>query len=143
MKTIILSTLLIITNLSFSQSDSHFAKFKQFSSENADLTTGEYLVGVFNTNCDHCQDAATGLGEIENNNIPKLYALFYNEIEEIGPKEFSDKTNTNYPYIVIGDDDFWTLLKNSPPIIYHLKDGEVVQFFDGEEISQRIDAEFR
>ena len=124
--------------------DFKFKKFTQFEGAGVvDLAEGEKLLAVFNTNCDHCQETATKLGQYDNHNIPPIYALFYNEIEEIGPKEFSEKTNTNYPYIVVGDDDFWTLLKNSPPIIYHLKDGEVIQYFEGEEIAERINANFQ
>ena len=145
MKSIITSLLLLFINLCFAQTTvtiDNLSKFKEFSSEQVDLTKGEKLLGVFNTNCDHCQETATKLAQFENNNIPPIYALFYNEIEEIGPKEFSDKTNTNYPFIVIGDDDFWDLLKNNPPIIYHLKDGKVIQYFEGKEIADRINAEF-
>ena len=142
MKTILTSILLLIINLAIAQTEFPFAKFTQFSTETVDLTKGEYLVGIFNTNCDHCQDAATGLRKLDNNNVPKMYALFYNEIEEIGPKEFSAKTNTNYPFIVIGDDDFWTLLKNNPPIIYHIKESKIIQWYDGENIAERIDSSF-
>lgn len=143
MKTFIAATLILISSLVFGQTEFPFTKFKQFSTETIDLTKGEYLVGIFNTNCDHCQDVATALGKLGNTNIPKLYALFYNEIEEMGPKEFSEKTNTNYPYIVIDDEDFWTILKNNPPIIYHVKDGKVVQWFDGDGIAEIIDNEFK
>ena len=124
--------------------DFQFKKFTHFEGAGVvDLAEGEKLIGVFNTNCDHCQEAATKLGTYKNENIPPIYALFYNEIEEVGPKEFSAKTNTNYPYIVVGDDDFWNLLKNSPPIIYHLKDGKIIQYFDGEEIAERINETFK
>lgn len=146
MKSIFTATLLLIINLAIAQTTvtiDNLSKVKDFSTQQVDLTKGEKLLGIFNTNCDHCQETASKLQGFNNKNVPSIYALFYNEIEEIGPKEFSKKTNTNYPYIVIGDDDFWTLLKNSPPIIYHLKDGEVIQYFEGEEIAERINTEFQ
>ena len=121
-----------------------FAKFTKFEGHGVvDLAEGEYLVGVFNTNCDHCQETATKLGKLTNNNIPKLFALFYNEIPEVGPKEFGEKTSTDYPYVIIGDDDFWGLLKSSPPIIYHVKDGEIIKYYEGDEIAEEINAQFQ
>jgi len=146
MKTLFTSVLLLIINFGFSQTTvtiDNLSKFKEFSTEKVNIVEGEKLLGIFNTNCDHCQETATKLQEFNNKNIPPIYALFYNEIEEVGPKEFNDKTNTNYPYIIIGDDDFWTLLKNSPPIIYHVKDGKIINYYEGEEIAERINANFQ
>lgn len=122
----------------------YFSKFKTFEGAgDVNLAEGEKLIGVFNTNCDHCQAAATELGKSTNDKIPALYALFYNEIEEIGPKEFGEKTGTNYPYVVIGDDDFWGLLKSSPPVIYYVKDGKIVEWYDGDEAVAKIEEKFK
>ena len=142
MKLITTSILALLTSFTFAQTEFPFGKFTQFSNEKVNLVNGEYLVGIFNTNCDHCQDAAAHLGKLNNPKIPPLYALFYNEIDEVGPNEFNQITKTTYPYIIIGDDDFWTLLKNNPPIIYHIKNGKIIQWFDGDEIAERINASF-
>ncbi|MDP2039109.1 MAG: hypothetical protein Q8L04_17145, partial [Ignavibacteria bacterium] len=45
-----------------------------------DLSSGNKLLAVFNTECDHCQAAAKGLAELKRHgNFPEMYVLFFSE----------------------------------------------------------------
>ena len=59
-----------------------FQKFTQFEhAGRVDLAVGQKTVAIFNLDCEHCQEAATQLAELEraSTNFPKLYVLFYQE----------------------------------------------------------------
>lgn len=97
-----------------------------------DLSQGEVLVAVFNLDCEHCQEAATALGElIREQQLPPIYVLYFQE-GTTTVKVFEGITQTNFPYTFIDTNTFFDLIGASPPRIYFLKQGRVNMFWDQE-----------
>ena len=112
-------------SMSFSQY-THFEKVGR-----VDLSQGEQLVAVFNLDCEHCQDAAKELAALQRKNkaIPSIYVLFFSEGSTL-PKDFDALTNSDFPYQMIGVNTFFDLIGDSPPRLYHLSNGTVVNIWD-------------
>lgn len=123
--------------------DEVVAKFPAFEeTSEIDFTAGEYLVAVLNLSCEHCQEAAQELAELQRNGValPKVVALFF---EEGGTTvvQFNAKTNADFPYQMIGVNTFFDLIGSAPPRVYWIKNGEVTQFWD-EDIADGIKTTF-
>jgi hypothetical protein len=112
-------------SMSFSQY-THFEKVGR-----VDLSQGEQLVAVFNLDCEHCQDAAKELAALQRKNkaTPSIYVLFFSEGSTL-PKDFDALTNSDFPYQMIGVNTFFDLIGDSPPRLYHLSNGTVVNIWD-------------
>ena len=141
-KPALLATGLIIVSMWFllplpNHSEFPFQKFTQFEYEGrVDLASGEKVIAIFNLDCEHCQEAATQLAELEraSKNFPKVYVLFYQE-GSTSVKEFEELTRSAYPNAFIDVNTFFDLIGNSPPRIYHLKSGKVEAIWDENFIS--------
>lgn len=122
--------------------DFQFAKFTRFENEGrVDLSDGEKLVAVFNLECDHCQATSTLLQKMinENKNIPPVYILFFGE-GYTSVEEFFDISKSHFPYRMITQNEFFDLIGNSPPRIYYLKDGEIIEYWDNDFEQKIINA---
>lgn len=120
-----------------------FAKYTHFIGKGrTDLTQGDVLLAIFNTECEHCQAAATEIGKLqkENKNLPDIYALFFTE-GEISVDSFDVMTNTKLPYNMIDVNTFFDLIGTTPPRIYWLHDGAVKETWDNK-IPERIKENF-
>ena len=108
-----------------------FNAFTSFVGEGrVDLSKGEVLVAVFNLDCEHCQEAATALGQlIDEQQLPPIYVLYFQE-GSTSVSEFETITQTNFPHTFIDTDTFFNLIGASPPRVYYLKHGEVQQTWD-------------
>lgn len=108
-----------------------FNAFTSFVGEGrVDLSQGEVLVAVFNLDCEHCQEAATALGQlIDEQQLPPIYVLYFQE-GSTSVSEFETITETNLPHTFIDTDTFFNLIGASPPRVYYLKHGEVQQTWD-------------
>lgn len=119
--------------LSFSQY-THFEKKGR-----VDLSQGKKWVAVFNLDCLHCQETAQSLAEWEREqeiSLP-LYVLYFKE-GTTTVQAFEIKTQTNYPYSFIDANTFFDLIGESPPRIYHLQDGLVVDYWDDYFIERLV-----
>ncbi|MEK9530948.1 MAG: MauE/DoxX family redox-associated membrane protein, partial [Flavobacteriaceae bacterium] len=103
---------------------------------------GEYLVSVFNLSCEHCQDAAQELAELQRSGLatPKVVALFFEE-GDTTVEQFNQKTGTSFIYQMIDVNTFFDLIGSAPPRVYWIKNGAVVNFWD-EKIGVGIQATF-
>lgn len=141
-KPILLATGLIIASMWLflplpNHSDFPFQKLTQFEyAGRVDLAAGEKVVAVFNLDCEHCQEAASQLAELEgvSSSFPKLYVLFYQE-GSTTVAEFEELTAFAYPYAFIDMNTFFDLIGNSPPRMYHLKAGKVEAIWDEDFVS--------
>lgn len=109
-----------------------FENFTQFEPKGrVDLSSGEKLIAIFNLDCEHCQEAAKELGELqrEQENFPELYVLFYQEGSTTA-EEFESMTQSSAPYAFIDVNTFFDLIGDSPPRIYYLNDGAVAEIWD-------------
>ena len=109
-----------------------FSKYTHFQNEGrVDLTRGDKLLGVFDLECDHCQEAAKEIGEMQRKvkNFPEFYVLFFGE-GNVSVDSFNVITKTKFAYQKITVDEFFNLIGNSPPRIYWLEDGQVKKYWD-------------
>ena len=109
-----------------------FESFTHFETRGrVDLSSGENLVAIFNLDCEHCQQAATELGDLKRNqeNFPELYVLYFQE-GSTTVEDFESITQSSFPYDLIEVNTFFDLIGDSPPRVYHLKDGKVLGIWD-------------
>lgn len=109
-----------------------FESFTHFETRGrVDLSSGENLVAIFNLDCEHCQQAAIELGELKRNqeNFPELYVLYFQE-GSTTVEDFESITQSSFPYDLIEVNTFFDLIGDSPPRVYHLKDGKVLGIWD-------------
>ena len=109
-----------------------FESFTHFETRGrVDLSSGENLVAIFNLDCEHCQQTATELGELKRNqeNFPELYVLYFQE-GSTTVEDFESITQSSFPYDLIEVNTFFDLIGDSPPRVYHLKDGKVLGIWD-------------
>ena len=119
--------------------DFPFETFTHFEPKGrVDLFSGEKLIAVFNLDCEHCQEAATELGQLkrQHKNFPELYTLFYQEGSNT-VQDFERMTQSSSPYAFIDVSTFFDLIGASPPRIYYLKNGVVAEIWD-VDLSQNI-----
>ncbi len=114
--------------------DFPFETFTQFESKGrVDLSSGEKLIAIFNLDCEHCQEAATELGELQrqHENFPEIYVLFYQE-GSTTVEEFERMTQSSFPHTFIDVNTFFDLIGDSPPRIYYLNNGAASEIWDKE-----------
>ena len=107
-----------------------------------DFATGNYLVAVLNLSCEHCQEAAQELAELQRDGaaLPQIVALFFEE-GDTTVAEFNSITNSDYPYQMIDVNTFFDLIGSAPPRVYWVKNGKMMQFWD-TEIAEGIQTTF-
>ena len=107
-----------------------------------DFATGNYLVAVLNLSCEHCQEAAQELAELQRAGaqLPQIVALFFEE-GDTTVAEFNSITNSDYPYQMIDVNTFFDLIGSAPPRVYWVKNGKMMQFWD-TEIAEGIQTTF-
>jgi len=140
---VLLFSLLVVGSMWFlrpisNASDFPFTSFTQFEHKGrTDLASGEKIIAVFNLDCEHCQELATEMAELENNYdaFPDTYVLYFSE-GQTTPSEFEALTQSRFPYALIEVNTFFDLIGDSPPRLYHTIDDQVVNVWDTEAVSQ-------
>lgn len=113
-------------------SDKTVSQFPAFEAHlGINLVKGEYLVAVLNLSCEHCQEAAQELAELQRNgtDLPQVVALFFEE-GDTSVAEFNTITNSDFPYQMIEVNTFFDLIGSAPPRVYWVKNGQMKQFWD-------------
>ncbi|PKL83612.1 MAG: hypothetical protein CVV24_03955 [Ignavibacteriae bacterium HGW-Ignavibacteriae-3] len=119
-----------------SQNDLLFAQYTNFNDAGrVDLSQGEKLIAIFNTECDHCQHLAADLTVMSQKakQLPEIYALMFTE-GTVTPDSFKVLTGSDFPYHMIEMNEFFSLIGQSPPRLYWLIDGTVKEFWDKDFI---------
>lgn len=120
-----------------------FYEFTHFENKGrVDLSAGENLVAVFNLDCEHCQEAATALGVLqqEHSSFPTTYVLYFQEgLTTVS--EFEHSTNTHFPHVLIDVQQYFDLIGEAPPRIYHLNEGDVNAIWD-HDFTENIQNQF-
>lgn len=111
--------------------DFRFSNYTSFENYGrVDLASGNNLIAVFNTECDHCQNTAKELTALGKQiNYPQLFVLFFTE-GQVSVDSFKALTKSNFPYKMIRTREFFDLIGQSPPRIYWLKEGKVKAVWD-------------
>ncbi len=111
-----------------------FSRYTDFIGKGrVDLSYGDKIVAVFNLECDHCQETARELAELQRHdrNFPEVYVLFFKEAENT-PETFDKMTNSNFPYTMISAKEFFDLIGVSPPRLYWLHKGQIKEYWDAD-----------
>jgi len=124
------------------EKDFQFSQYTSFEgSGRVDLSSGDKLLAVFNTECEHCQESAKELYQLrKQNKIPELYILFFTE-GSVSVDSFKSITTSNFPYRTIQVNEFFNLIGQSPPRVYWLQNGVVKEKWD-DEITAKIKSKF-
>ena len=106
-----------------------------------DMSSGEKLVAIFNLDCEHCQETANELGKLKRSveNFPELYVLYFQE-GSTSVEDFESITQSSFPYDLIEVNTFFDLIGDSPPRVYNLKDGKVLEIWDTDITRNLINA---
>ena len=121
-----------------------FAAFREFSGgEIVNLDNGIKLVCLFSLDCEDCMETAYKLGQAKKDwkNFPPLYILFLGEEEQVN--NFFDAAAMTFPYKIISPQTFFPLIKNYPPRIVLLNNGNIIgdwgyENFSVDELKKRI-----
>lgn len=119
---------------------STFQSFTHFENKGiVDLTQGERFVAVFNTECEHCQEAAIHLVNLQKqySNFPTIFVLFFSE-GTMTPEEFNFLTGSSFPYTSIDVNSFFDLIGNSPPRLYRIMNGQITDIWD-EDLGKNVE----
>ena len=122
--------------------DFPFDSFTHFETRGrVDLSSGEKLVAIFNLDCEHCQETASELGKLKQSveNFPEIYVLYFQE-GSTSVEDFESITQSSFPYYLIEVNTFFDLIGDSPPRVYNLKDGKVLEIWDTDIAINLINA---
>jgi hypothetical protein len=137
---IVLSVVIVFIFAPIKNADNFpFTKYTHFENYGrVDLTDGEFLIPIFDANCEHCVQTAKSLKRISTDieTLPKIFVLIFSESEE-EVKEFQDSTGIDYPYHRISVDEFFDLIGSAPPRIYWVENGKVKEIWD-ENIEENL-----
>ena len=119
-----------------------FDSFTHFETRGrVDMSSGEKLVAIFNLDCEHCQETANELAKLKQSaeNFPELYVLYFQE-GSTSVEDFESITQSSFPYDLIEVNTFFDLIGDSPPRVYNLKDGKVLEIWDTDITRNLINA---
>ena len=119
-----------------------FDSFTHFETRGrVDMSSGEKLVAIFNLDCEHCQETANELGKLKRSveNFPEFYVLYFQE-GSTSVEDFESITQSSFPYDLIEVNTFFDLIGDSPPRVYNLKDGKVLEIWDTDITRNLINA---
>ncbi len=119
-----------------------FDSFTHFETRGrVDLSSGEKLVAIFNLDCEHCQETANKLAKLKRSveNFPEFYVLYFQE-GSTSIEDFESITQSSFPYDLIEVNTFFDLIGDSPPRVYNLKDGKVLEIWDTDITRNLINA---
>jgi Methylamine utilisation protein MauE len=119
-----------VNNKEYSNKISQFAKFKNFSNEkNVDLNEGEKIVALLSLDCEHCMAAAHKISELSDEmKLPPVYYLFLGDEDQLD--HFFEKGGKRFPYKIIPPQTFFPLIKDVPPRVCLLMDGNIIGDWD-------------
>lgn len=107
---------------------SEFSVFRNFTNGTVNLDEGKKIVCIFNSDCEHCMEAAKALCNMQKKSpLPPVYILFMDESNNI--PNFFAKSGCNFPYYVFPNISlfFSSLGKaNAPPRVVYLHEGNKI-----------------
>jgi hypothetical protein len=133
---IISITTIFIARPIHSMKNVRFSSYTSFEGKGrVDISYGDKLIAVFNTECEHCQQTAKDLAVMQKTMkwFPEMYTLIFVE-RSISVDSFKTITNSSFPYTTISVKEFFNLIGASPPRIYWLHDGIIKEKWDGDFI---------
>lgn len=117
----------VVENL-YPQKTSVFGRYTSYSAGTFNPDEGEKIIALFSLDCEHCLEAAAKLAQ-QKTSLPQILILFLGEAEQVEP--FVNQSGLNAPYIILPPEEFFPLLKQSPPRLIYLINGNVVKEWEG------------
>ncbi len=115
-----------------------FAKYTRFENKGiVDLTQGDKLVVLLSMDCEDCLDKATKLSELyrTERKLPELYYFIWGDHDSLST--FMTRSQSEFPYLLLSDADFFSMIGDAPPRLYWLQNGEVKEYWD-KDIIERL-----
>ncbi len=114
----------------FTKVKSVFSSYKDFSNGKVvDLDEGVKVVALLSLDCEHCMATANKLGLLRNNiKLPPTYFLFLGDEDQL--KNFFDHAEYKFPYKIIDPMEFFPLIKNEPPRVVLMVNGNIIADWD-------------
>ncbi len=101
--------------LGFFEDKGEFVNFKE----------GDKLIAFLSVSCQHCEHLAQKIAILQKEmELPPVYYVFIGKEEKV--PDFFKKTKRSQSYKMFNDDKFFELVGSSIPVLYYLKDGEVI-----------------
>lgn len=124
---------------------SEFSSFREFSDGTVvNLDAGIKLVCLFSLECEDCMETAYKLGQAKKDwkNFPPLYILFLGSEDQVN--NFFDAAAITFPYKIVSPQTFFPLIKNYPPRIVLLNNGNIIgdwgyENFSLEELKKKLE----
>ena len=109
----------------------NFAELRINDHKVVDLTKGDFLLVLMDTECGHCRDLMLGLNDLAGiREMPSIIALCINEKEQI--IGYLEEFHPQFPIYRIMEKDFWPLLGESElPRIILVKDQQIIRAWNG------------
>jgi hypothetical protein len=104
------------------------------NNHNIDYTKGEHLLAFFSTSCIHCLKASYELSITQKKiDLPQITVFFVGDKEVI--PSFFEKSNSMFPFEFFEDKSFVKITEGKFPMLFHIKNGEVLHKYIGEGIT--------
>lgn len=99
--------------------------------QSLNLGSGEFLVALLSTTCDHCMGWVPRLNEIAaDQNLPTLVGLMWGDSTTLA--DFRAITSPSFPTTLISAEIFFPLIGSSPPRLIHSLSGKPIRHWDDE-----------
>lgn len=98
--------------------------------ESLDLGRGEYFVAFLGTRCPHCLRAVEGLNYFDgHDDFPPVVGLTSGTAENL--EAFKERSHPQFPIQIIEPAEFYQFIGVGFPRYYLVRDGEIVDYWDG------------
>lgn len=120
-----------------------FGRYTNFiNAGRVDLTSGEKLVFLMTLDCDHCQQTARDVKELDAKyGLPEYFMLFFQD-SDVTIDSFKSITKLNPPYRILGGEEFFEMIGTNPPRCYLIKDGKIIETWD-TNIKEKLESRYR
>lgn len=120
-------------------SHSSFGEFHNFSdSKDVNLDSGIKITALLSLDCDHCMAAAKEIVALSRKmKLPPVYFLYLGVPEQL-KSFYAGSGANNIPYKIINARTFFSLLKDSPPRIVLLKNGNIIGDWGSKDFSAMV-----
>lgn len=118
----------------YPQASSIYSKFTTFSGKAINPDEGEKIVAVFSLDCEHCMAVSKTLAAMKKKfQFPQVLVLFLGSDDQVAGF-YGD--GFHFPYLILEPVRFFPLLKNAPPRISYLVNGNIVGNWVEEDFSE-------
>lgn len=119
--------------LKYPRKESIFSAFNDYSYGNIDVNDGLKIIALFSLDCDDCKNTSKEFAKLSERIKIPLYILFFGELKRV--IEFFKYSGKEFPYKIILPQEFFPLIKNSPPRVCILINGNIIEDWGEKDFS--------